>query len=156
MSDRKGLGPLLGVELDGVVYVDEAHKMVQPQPNPWASLDHTMHRMMEMLAETIGLRVQPKQPTVREAAVDLWDAGRMFLRVLFLAIAAGFDRLGGAVAGRWRKLRARRWGRLRGPLIRLWDAEFSLVQIIARGEVESWRAWLRRHAAFVWAVLRHG
>uniref|UniRef100_A0AAU8GQB9 Tail assembly chaperone n=1 Tax=Mycobacterium phage Pharb TaxID=3136626 RepID=A0AAU8GQB9_9VIRU len=156
MSDRKGLGPLMGVEIDGVLYTDELRRLRQPQPNPWAALDHTMRSMTEMLAEVLGMRVQPKPPTVREAAEDLYDAARMFLRVLFAAVAAVCGRVGAAVAGRWCVLRARRWGRTRGPLIRLWSAEWDLVSIVHAGRVEPWPSWLRRQVAFVWAVVRNG
>ncbi|AFN37775.1 hypothetical protein FGG44_gp87 [Mycobacterium phage MacnCheese] len=155
MTDRKGLGPIASVEIDGVLYTDEWPIRAQ-RKDPVQTLQFALNSMTETLGYALGFNMTPKPPTVREALVDVVDAGRVFLRVLFAAIAAGFARLGAAVAGRWRKLRARAWGRSRGPLIRLWDAEYNLVQIIARGEVESARAWLRRQARFVWAVLRHG
>ncbi|AEK09895.1 hypothetical protein FGG30_gp085 [Mycobacterium phage Pixie] len=154
MTDRKGHS-IASVEIDGVLYTDEWPLQAQRR-DPLQTLQFSIDRALGQLAPLLGINLTPAQPTLREAAEDLLDAARVFLRVLFLAIVACFDRLGAAVAGRWRVLRARRWGRTRGPLIRLWDAEYNLVQIIPAGRPESWRAWLRRTAAFVWAVVRNG
>lgn len=47
------------------------------------------------------------------------------------------------------KVRTARWlarfRRIRGPLIRLWDADFNLVATQPI-DVESWRHWLNRQA----------
>ncbi|QFG11702.1 hypothetical protein SEA_GUANICA15_93 [Mycobacterium phage Guanica15] len=119
------------------------------------------------LAQMFGIVVTPAPPTVREAAVDVWDALRVLMRVLFAALAAVFAAVGDRVADwwydavygaldRWDALRAPySWGRLPGPVLRWWDAEFNLLHV-TRYPRERVRVWLRRLAAHVWQAVRHG
>ncbi|AHB79623.1 hypothetical protein PBI_VALIDUS_93 [Mycobacterium phage Validus] len=123
------------------------------------------------LAQLFGLTLTPAPPTVREAAVDVWDALRTLLRVLWAVLRplpgrvgervadAWFDAVYGAydaVLSRWEALRAPYvWGRLPGPMLRTWDADFNLVSV-TRFAPEGRRVWLRRIVAHVWRAVRHG
>ncbi|ASR87260.1 hypothetical protein SEA_LASTHOPE_93 [Mycobacterium phage LastHope] len=119
------------------------------------------------LAQLFGVTVTPAPPTVREAAVDVWDALRVFMRVLFAAVAAVFAAVGDRVADwwydavygvldRWDALRAPyAWGRLPGPVVRFWSADMSYVGTM-RSKPEHVVVWLRRLAAHVWQAVRHG
>lgn len=102
----------------------------QPQPGPplW-------------LAQLFGV-VTPAPPTVREAAVDVWDALRVLLRLVYGA----FDR--------WDVLREWGWRRqLVGPTVTLWSASFIYQYTVPRRR-ETWREWLRRQAGLPLAVWR--
>ncbi|QFG11504.1 hypothetical protein I5G87_gp80 [Mycobacterium phage Ekdilam] len=122
-----------------------------------------------------GVDVRPARPTVREALVDVWDALRALWFVLVevvveLAVAAypkvrtfrtrladvllwsWLDPLG----DRWDALRAPyTWGRLPGPLLRFWTAEFGLLHTEAMPR-ERVAVWLRRVVVHVWRAVRHG
>ncbi|QFP94871.1 hypothetical protein SEA_MARSHAWN_85 [Mycobacterium phage Marshawn] len=113
--------------------------------------------------------VRPPTPaplTVREAAVDVWDALRAFMGLLFATLAAGCARVGDVVAdvlfdaydgalARLAVLQAWRFRRqLVGPLVRLWSPEMVWVATVRRPVRESWRAWARRQAQLPRAVWR--
>ncbi|AOT25102.1 hypothetical protein PBI_LINDNT_85 [Mycobacterium phage LindNT] len=126
----------------------------QPQPGPplW-------------LAQLFGVVVTPAPPTVREAAVDVWDALRVLLRVVWVAVRGAaqaaadrvldwwFDVVYGAF-DRWDVLRGWGWRRqLVGPIVRLWSASFIYQYTVPRRR-ETWREWLRRQAGLPLAVWR--
>ncbi|QXO14015.1 hypothetical protein SEA_ILLUMINE_91 [Mycobacterium phage Illumine] len=126
----------------------------QPQPGPplW-------------LAQLFGVVVTPAPPTVREAAVDVWDALRVLLRVVWVAVRGAaqaaadrvldgwFDVVYGAF-DRWDLLRVWKWRRqLVGPVVRLWGIDFELMAVASRRR-ETWREWLRRQAGLPLAVWR--
>ncbi|WNM75441.1 hypothetical protein SEA_TINIBUG_86 [Mycobacterium Phage TiniBug] len=117
------------------------------------------------LAQLFGVAVTPAPPTVREAVVDVWDALRVLLRVVWAAVRGGVqaaaDRVGdwwfGVVYGafdRWDVLRSWGWRRqLVGPIVRLWSASFVYQYTVPRRR-ETWREWLRRQAGLPLAVWR--
>ncbi|QBP31670.1 hypothetical protein SEA_NIKLAS_88 [Mycobacterium Phage Niklas] len=123
------------------------------------------------LLQLFGVTLTPAPPTVREAAVDVWDALRTLLRVLWAVLRpfprrvadrvadAWFDAVYGvydAVRDRWEALRAPYvWGRLDGPVMRTWTADFTLLST-TRFPRERVRPWLRRIVAHVWQAVRHG
>ncbi|ALF01447.1 hypothetical protein PBI_MDAVU_69 [Mycobacterium phage Mdavu] len=118
-----------------------------------------------------GVDVRPARPTLREALVDVWDALRALVLVVWLAVyplpGRAVDRvLDGAyevydvvvsgVLSRWEALIVPYpWGRRPGPVVRTWDADFNLVHVV-RFPVEPVGRWLRRIVGHVWEVLRHG
>ncbi|AVO25600.1 hypothetical protein SEA_LATERM_87 [Mycobacterium phage LaterM] len=124
----------------------------QPRPPLW-------------LAQLFGLTVTPAPPTVREAVVDVWDALRVLLRVVWVAVrgrvSAAADRVDDwafgvycGVLDRWDVLRGWGWRRqLVGPIVRLWTASFIYQYTVPRRR-ETWREWLRRQAGLPLAVWR--
>ncbi|AXH48171.1 hypothetical protein SEA_MYNX_88 [Mycobacterium phage Mynx] len=117
------------------------------------------------LAQLFGVVVTPAPPTVREAAVDVWNALRVLLRLVWAvvrgAVTAAADRVGdwwfGVVYGafdRWDVLRGWGWRRqLVGPTVTLWSASFIYQYTVPRRR-ETWREWLRRQAGLPLAVWR--
>ncbi|ADL71173.1 hypothetical protein ANGELICA_84 [Mycobacterium phage Angelica] len=117
------------------------------------------------LAQLFGVTLAPAPPTVREAAVDVWDALRVLLGLVWAtvrgAVTAAADRVGdrwfGVVYGvldRWDVLRGWGWRRqLVGPIVRLWSASFVYQYTMPRRR-ETWREWLRRQAGLPLAVWR--
>ncbi|ATS92832.1 hypothetical protein SEA_SULLEY_84 [Mycobacterium phage Sulley] len=117
------------------------------------------------LAQLFGVTVTPAPPTVREAAVDVWDALRVLLGLVWAtvrgAVTAAADRVGDrwfdvvyGVLDRWDVLRGWGWRRqLVGPIVRLWSASFVYQYTMPRRR-ETWREWLRRQAGLPLAVWR--
>lgn len=127
----------------------------QPQPAPplW-------------LAQLFGAALTPAPPsTVREAAVDVWDALRVLLGLVWAtvwgAVSAAADRVADwwydALYGaldRWDVLRGWKWRRqLSGPVVRFWTAGFIYVGVAPR-RLETWAEWRRRQAGLPLAVWR--
>ncbi|ASR85102.1 hypothetical protein SEA_PHELPSODU_84 [Mycobacterium phage PhelpsODU] len=123
------------------------------------------HGYPQWLYQLFGVQVTPKQPTVREAAVDLWDALRALV-LAFVAVAKGlpqrarwlaedvYDGALDAIEDRWHVLRSHVWRRkATGPLVRFWDAEYTHLATMPR-PLESWRTWALRQARLPLAVFR--
>lgn len=117
------------------------------------------------LAQLFGVMVTPAPPTVREAAVDVWDALCVLLGLVWAtvrgAVTAAADRVDDwafgvfcGVLDRWDVLREWGWRRqLVGPIVRLWSASFVYECTLPRRR-ETWREWLRRQAGLLLAVWR--
>ncbi|QWK51420.1 hypothetical protein SEA_STINSON_88 [Mycobacterium phage Stinson] len=126
----------------------------QPQPRPplW-------------LAQLFGVFVTPAPPTVREAAVDVWDALRVLLRVVWVSVRGAAQAAADIVLGWWFDVVygvLDRWGVLRGwgwrrqlvrPIVRLCGIELMLMAPTSARR-ETWREWLRRQAGLPLAVWR--
>ncbi|QIG61601.1 hypothetical protein SEA_XIMENITA_93 [Mycobacterium phage Ximenita] len=123
------------------------------------------HGYPQWLYQLFGVQVTPKQPTVREAAVDLWDALRALVLAL-VAVAKGlprrarwlaedvYDGVLDAIEDRWHVLRSHVWRRKHtGPLVRFWDADMVRLATMPRPR-ESWRTWALRQAQLPVAVFR--
>lgn len=119
----------------------------------------------QWLYQLFGVQVTPKQPTLREAAVDLWDALRALVLAL-VAVAKGlprrarwlaedvYDGVLDAIEDRWHVLRSHVWRRKHtGPLVRFWDADMVRLATMPR-PLESWRTWALRQAQLPVAVFR--
>ncbi len=163
-ADRSGIEGPTGTILDGVidttrgVLIDGVLWTEDSKAPQWvnATIAATLTELSESLSMLLGLELQPKRPTVREAFVDACDALRTLLCVLVTAVRSAVRRAGGAVADRWELLRERDWRRLRGPVLRFWSHEFVLLHTVRDPWVEPRRDWLRRQGRFVLWVVRNG
>lgn len=155
MSDKTLGGDLQSVLIGDEVWTDTAEAVALTDSHT-ATLTVDLSKLNAALRDVLGVRMVPAKPSVREAAEDVLDATVVLLSATFGAVALVLGKLGAAVAARWSLLCRREWRRLRGPVVRFWDAEMQLLGTVPDKVRETWRQWAIRQARFVWAVLLTG